>query len=76
MATSGVEQVIKQSGGIGALAERLGISPQAVHKWRKSGVPAERILELEELSGVPREVIRPDLYRKSRPLTATSRKAG
>jgi DNA-binding transcriptional regulator YdaS (Cro superfamily) len=57
-----VERVIKAVGGLGALAKRLDISRQAVDKWRRAGVPAERVLFLESISGVSRSELRPDLY--------------
>jgi len=67
-----IEQVIKQSGGIGALSKALRISPQAIHKWRKKGgVPLDRVIEVEKLSGVPREQLRPELFRS---LSTASRK--
>jgi len=62
MDTNAVARAIKASGGLGALAKVIGISPQAVDKWRRNGVPAERVLALELASGVPRHELRPDLY--------------
>lgn len=48
-------------GGGVALARALGgISSQAVNQWRR--VPAERVLEVERVTGVPRHELRPDLY--------------
>lgn len=45
------------------LAAKLGISPQAVGRWRKRGrVPAERVLAVELYTGISRSVLRPDLY--------------
>ena len=43
------------------IGRALGITPQAVSQWDK--VPAERIVELEGFTGIPREKLRPDLYR-------------
>jgi DNA-binding transcriptional regulator YdaS (Cro superfamily) len=57
---SGVRQAIAAAGGIRGLAVLLGISTQAVGKWRR--VPAERVIEVERVTGVPRTALRPDLY--------------
>ncbi|MDO6718837.1 YdaS family helix-turn-helix protein [Psychrosphaera sp. 1_MG-2023] len=44
------------------LAEALGITEQAIGKWKNKKIPASRIVELENLLGVPRQELRPDLY--------------
>ena len=56
-----VELAIKKAGGRKALATALGISQEAVRKWTKR-LPAERVLVLEQCSGVSRHDLRPDLY--------------
>jgi TorA maturation chaperone TorD len=56
----GLEEAIRAAGGIGALARGLGISQPAVSNWQR--IPAERVLAVEALTGVPRTVLRPDLY--------------
>lgn len=43
-----------------ALAGELGISTSAVWQWRR--VPAERVIEVEKFTGIPRHELRPDLY--------------
>lgn len=59
----GIQQAIEKAGGQSALARALRITPQAVQKWADRGrVPAERVLEIEGLTGVPRSDLRPDLY--------------
>jgi len=51
----------KAAGGAGSLADALGnISPQAVSQWTK--VPANRVLDVERISGVSRHDLRPDIY--------------
>lgn len=58
-----VDEVIERLGGkIGAAAEVLDVSYQVLQHWRRERVPAERVLEIERKSGVPRHVLRPDLY--------------
>lgn len=45
------------------LALRLGISAQAVCQWRS--IPVRRVLDVERVTGVPREELRPDVYPPS-----------
>lgn len=42
------------------LADKLGITRQAFHQW--TIVPPYRVLAVEEITGVSRERLRPDLY--------------
>jgi DNA-binding transcriptional regulator YdaS (Cro superfamily) len=42
------------------LASALGISPGAVSQWDR--VPAERVAEIEQVTGIPRRQLRPDLF--------------
>lgn len=59
-----VENACKAVGGQPNMAKLLGISEQAVSKWKRNGVPAERVLEIERLSDrrITRHELRPDLY--------------
>lgn len=56
----GLKTAITVAGGLTALARGLGIKPQSLVKWAR--VPAERCLDVERLTGVPRETLRPDIY--------------
>jgi DNA-binding transcriptional regulator YdaS (Cro superfamily) len=72
-----VERAIEGGGGLQPFAEKCGVRYQAVQKWRRSGrVPAERVLSVEAISGVPRYELRPDIYppSDSRSLFTTKRK--
>lgn len=60
-----VIDVIAKAGSVRALARALGISYEAVWKWRR--VPPARVLEVEALTGIPRESLRPDIYGAPRP---------
>jgi DNA-binding transcriptional regulator YdaS (Cro superfamily) len=51
---------MKAAGSVSALARALGITHSAVSQWRK--VPAERVIDVERATGIPREKLRPDLY--------------
>jgi DNA-binding transcriptional regulator YdaS (Cro superfamily) len=45
------------------LARRLGIRPQSVQQWVQARrIPAERVVDVEKATGVPRSLLRPDLY--------------
>jgi DNA-binding transcriptional regulator YdaS (Cro superfamily) len=59
--TIGIQKAIRAAGGVNALARLLGIEPSAVVRWRD--IPAHRIIQIEQATGVPREELRPDLYR-------------
>lgn len=55
-ATTGIERAITQMGGQDKLAERMGCTQQNVSAWKKNGyVPLVRAVEIEQLTGVPRE---------------------
>jgi TorA maturation chaperone TorD len=60
MRDAGLEEAIRVAGGVGALAEKIGISQPSVSNW--SRVPADRVISVEAVTGVARAVLRPDLY--------------
>ncbi|MGB4498519.1 MAG: YdaS family helix-turn-helix protein [Methylococcaceae bacterium] len=54
---------LEERGNQTMVASKFGISPQAVQFWLATKkVPAERIVELEKISGIPRAEIRPDIF--------------
>jgi DNA-binding transcriptional regulator YdaS (Cro superfamily) len=58
-----IERAVEAAGGAKALAQKFQISRQAVEKWiEHKRIPAERVLEIEAASGIPRHELRPDLY--------------
>jgi DNA-binding transcriptional regulator YdaS (Cro superfamily) len=57
-----VDEAIARMGGVCEASRLLGISRQAILNWRHRQVPAARVLQVEDLSMVPRERLRPDLY--------------
>lgn len=60
---SSISKAAEKVGGQAALAKRLGITSQAVNRMCATGrVPAERVLAIEEATGVSRHELRPDLY--------------
>ncbi len=56
--------LIRATIGISELARQIGISRQAIHLWQRAGqIPAEYVVAIEAATGIPREMLRPDLYR-------------
>lgn len=52
-------------GGIPKLAKALKIKRQAIYQWDK--IPADRIVEIEKITGVDRSILRPDLFKNYTP---------
>jgi DNA-binding transcriptional regulator YdaS (Cro superfamily) len=73
-----VEIAIQVAKGVRPLARLIGIAAPSVWEWRQRGrVPAERVLQLEAVTGLSRHVLRPDLYpvdlpRRGRPAAVTT----
>jgi TorA maturation chaperone TorD len=63
MADRGLQEAIRAVGGVTELARRIGISQPSVSNWTR--VPAERVLQVENASGVARGILRPDLYAEA-----------
>lgn len=57
-------EAIEIAGGVRALARSLGITHQAIKRWHK--VPADRLVDIERVTGVDRRKLRPDLYQGMR----------
>lgn len=47
------------------LAAQLGITAQAISQWRR--IPIARVLDIERITSIPREKLRPDIYGAPRP---------
>jgi len=60
MRDHGLQEAIRAAGGIGELARRLGISQPSVSNWDR--IPAERVLSVEQATGIARALLRPDLF--------------
>ncbi len=59
-----VDTLVNKLGGLTRAANLLGIkNPSVVANWRTRGrVPAEKVLEIEGLTGISRHVLRPDVF--------------
>jgi len=63
MNISPIDTAVARAGNASALARSLGISHAAVRKWRVLGrPPAERVLDIERVTGISRYELRPDIY--------------
>lgn len=58
----GVALAVKAMGSRYALSKALGLTHAACQKW--THIPAERVLQVEEITGVDRTKLRPDLYKR------------
>lgn len=47
---------------MGDLARALGVADATARMWRKK-IPAERVVQIERVTGYPRHKLRPDLYQ-------------
>lgn len=55
-----VTKAAEKAGGVVALARELGIKHTALYSWNR--VPAERVLDVERISGISRHDLRPDIF--------------
>lgn len=63
MSDEALSSAIKAAGGATALGRALRITHAAILKWKRT--PAERVLEVERITGVSRHDLRPDIYPRS-----------
>ena len=47
------------------LAQRFGVNKSTVLRWEERKVPAERVVDIERLTGIPRHELRPDLFAEA-----------
>ena len=59
-----VDQAIRAAGNGATLARKLGLRRQAVYQWDRS--PPSHVPKIEEITGIPRHELRPDLYPEDR----------
>lgn len=56
-----------EPGSMTRLAAGLGLRKQALSHWHE--VPVAYLVRIEELTGIPRRKLRPDLFKKREPAT-------
>lgn len=59
-----LRRAIAKVGSQSAMARLLGVSQAAVSKWVRNSkhLPAEHVLRVQDVTGVSRHDLRPDLY--------------
>ena len=55
-----IEWIKAERGRLQRLADSQGITHAAIKQWDK--VPADRVVAISEFTGIPRQLLRPDLY--------------
>ena len=60
MRDTGLNRAIEAAGGVAQLARQIGVAQPSVSNWNR--VPAARVIAVEAVTGVSRDVLRPDLY--------------
>lgn len=56
------KRVIREAGGLAAMARIHGISRQAVQDWLRHGIPAERVQRTAAVLGLSVSDVRPDVF--------------
>ena len=62
MKTDAAKLAIRSAGGYATVAEKCDVSIHTVRQWTKRGVSYRHLNRLSQLSGIPANVIRPDLF--------------
>jgi len=52
----------RSNGAMAHLARALGVSRQNVDYWRRAGISTGFVSKVEKLTGVPRRILRPDIF--------------
>lgn len=45
-----------------SLASEIGVAQPAITQWAEKQVPAERVFTVSKLTGIPAEILRPDIF--------------
>jgi Bacterial toxin YdaS len=61
----GKRAAIEAAGGYRELARALGLSHTSVIRWDM--IPINYLFQVEEITGIPRERLRPDIFQMPRP---------
>ena len=53
-------RICKNAGGVAQVANRLGVSRQAIYQWEE--IPIKRLVEFSNITRVKRSELRPDIF--------------
>lgn len=64
--TDHLRDAIFKAGGVSKLAKALRVTRSAVSQWQEEGrqTPAKHCVKIEQLTGVSRHKLRPDVFGK------------
>lgn len=57
-----IDEIVAAVGSQTALAKLCSVTPQAVSKWRRNGIPPKQCRVIEAATGVPSAKQRPDVF--------------
>lgn len=58
-----LRSLLKENGlNASRLAAMLGVNKTSTMRWCERGVPVDRLIEVERVTGIPRQKLRPDLF--------------
>ena len=60
-----LREAIERAGGMSALAQAIGVSRQAIYRWKRR-IPAERVVDIEAATGIDRAALRPDIFGRQK----------
>jgi len=58
--TPTLEQVLQHYGHVNAMSRAFGLSRQAISRWDR--VPMKHLARISAETGIPRQILRPELY--------------
>lgn len=66
-------ELLSKRGEATRIGRELGITHSAVQQWLRKGVPAERVLDVERITGISRHELRPDVFGPASPAEILAR---
>jgi DNA-binding transcriptional regulator YdaS (Cro superfamily) len=61
-AKEALDRAIRVAGSATRLADLLGVHKSTISDWKRSGIPAWRVVSIERATGVPRAELCPELF--------------